>query len=104
MKMQILNKTGFTLSTASVYVEWNHDTGGNPSLRLNRVEFARQAWTGELFSPSGFIPGYFPSIPPGESVIEFYFDQNYGFKDGTERIIVTIGTPGCVNYPVDSRN
>lgn len=104
MYMEILNKTGLTLMTASVYVEWNHDTGGAPSLRLNRVVFADQAWTGELFTPSTFVPAYYPSIPPGRSVIELYFDQNYNFQDATERIIINIGTPGCVNYPVDSRN
>lgn len=104
MSMEILNNTGYTLSTASIYVEWNHDTGGSPSLRLNQVELAGQVWSGEIFAPSAFITAYYPSIPPGESYIEFSFDQNYGFQDGTERIIVTIGTPGCINYPVDSRN
>lgn len=102
--MDILNSTGHTLITAQVYIEWNHDTGGNPSLRLNRVELAQQTWTGEIFSPSAFVTAYYPNIPQGESTIEFIFDQNYTYQDGTERIIVTIGTPGCVNYPVDSRN
>jgi hypothetical protein len=104
MRMDIFNNTGHTLNTALVYLEWNHDTGGNPSLRLNRVEFAGQTWVGEIFAPSGFVTAFYPNIPQGESTIEFFFDQNYGFKDGTERIIITIGTPGCVNYPVDSRN
>lgn len=104
MSMEIFNNTGHTLSTASVYVEWNHDTGGTPSLRLNRVILADQAWTGDLFTPSTFIPAYYPVIPPGGSAIEFHFDQNYNFRDGTERIIITIGNPGCVNYPVDSSN
>ncbi|MBI3168702.1 MAG: pilus assembly protein [Chloroflexi bacterium] len=104
MSMKIFNNTGFTLTTASVYVEWNHDTGGDPSLRLNQVEFANQVWTGDVFAPSAFIDAYYPFIPQGESVIEFQFDKDYGFQDGTERIIITIGTPGCVNYPVDSRN
>jgi hypothetical protein len=104
MSMQIFNNTGHTLTTASVYVEWNHDTGGSPSLRLQQVLLADQAWTGDLFSPSAFISAYYPFIPTGTSVIEFHFDQNYSFQDGTERIIITIGNPGCVNYPVDSRN
>jgi hypothetical protein len=102
--MEIFNNTGFTLSTANVYVEWNHDTGGAPSLRLNQVELDGQVWTGDLFSPSAFIEAYYPFIPQGESVLEFSFDKNYGFRDGTERIIITISTPGCTNYPVDSRN
>ncbi|MBN8581661.1 MAG: pilus assembly protein [Anaerolineae bacterium] len=102
MRMWIFNNTGYNLRVASVYLEWNHDTGGNPSLRLNKAQLAGQTWVGELFTPSGFIPGYFPSLPSGQSYIEFEFDQDYGFKDGTERIIITIGTPGCLNYPVDS--
>lgn len=104
MSMEIYNNTGYTLSTASIYVEWNHDTGGAPSLKLQRIELANQTWTGELFTPSSFISGYYPFLPTGYSKIQFFFDQNYNFKDGTERIIITIGNPGCVNYPVDSRN
>lgn len=104
MSMEIINNTGYTLTTALLYVEWNHDTGGNPSLRLNQVEFANQVWTGELFAPSAFVDAFYPFIPQGESELQFYFDQDYGFRDGTERIILTIGTPGCLNYPVDSRN
>lgn len=104
MYMDIFNNTGLVLTTASVYVEWNHDTGSNPSLRLNQVVFSDQVWSGDLFAPSAFIDAYYPFIPQGESFIEFHFDQEYDFRDGTERIIITIGTPGCVNYPVDSRN
>lgn len=104
MRMDISNNTGYRLTTAQVYVEWNHDTGGNPSLRLNQVKLADQTWTGDLFAPSGFITAFYPAIPTGESTIEFFFDQKYTFQDGTERIIVTIGNPGCTNYPVDSRN
>lgn len=104
MRMWIFNNTGHTLSTASVYVEWNHDTGGNPSLRLREVRLANQSWTGDLFTPSTFIPAYYPRIPQGESYVEFIFDQPYGFQDATERIIITIGNPGCINYPIDSRN
>ena len=104
MSMEIFNNTGFILSTATVYIEWNHDTGGAPSLRLNQVELDGQLWTGELFAPSAFIDAYYPFIPTGESVVEFTFDKDYVFQDGTERIIITISTPGCTNYPVDSRN
>jgi hypothetical protein len=104
MAMAIFNNTGYTLSTASIYVEWNHDTGGAPSLRLNRVILDNQVWDGDIFAPSTFMPAYYPTIPPGESIIEFYFDNNYVFQDETERIIITIGNPGCINYPIDSRN
>lgn len=107
MRMYIINNTGHTLTTAQIYVEWNHDTGhaseADPSLRLTEVRFAGQAWEGDIFAPSAFIPGFYPLIPRGTSWIEFVFNQNYDIGDGTERIIVTIGTPGCINYPVDSR-
>lgn len=106
MRMGVFNNTGHTLTVAQLYVEWNHDTGhrgSDPSLRLSQILFANQAWQGDLHAPSAFIPGYYPTIPPGESTIEFRFHQNYTIEDGTERIIITIGTPGCINYPIDSR-
>lgn len=102
MAMKIFNNTGYNLDTASVYVAWNHDTGGAPSLRLKQVKLANRVWDGDLFTPSTFIPAYYPTIPAGESTIDFIFDQIYNFRDATERIIITIGNPGCVNYPVDS--
>lgn len=107
MEMKIMNNSGYTLSTAQIYVEWNHDTGhegGNdPTLHLKKILFANQAWDGDFHSPSTYIPGYFPLIPPGESTIQFLFNQTYDIIDGTERIIINIGNPGCTNYPVDSR-
>ncbi len=102
MAMKIFNNTGYNLDTASVYVAWNHDTGGAPSLRLKQVKLANRVWDGDLFTTSTFIPAYYPTIPAGESTIDFIFDQIYNFRDATERIIITIGNPGCVNYPVDS--
>lgn len=107
MEMTIDNRTGHTLTAAQVYVEWNHDTGhpsgGDLTLRLQQVLIASQSWNGDIYSPSAYIPAFYPSIPPGESIIQFVFQQAYNLDDGTERIIVTIGTPGCVNYPIDSR-
>lgn len=106
IRMSVFNNTEHTLSVAQIYVEWNHDTGhrgSDPTLRLRQILFANQAWQGDIHAPSAFIPGFYPPIPPGESTIEFRFHQNYNLEDGTERIIITIGTPGCINYPVDSR-
>lgn len=108
MEMSINNQTGYTLTAAQIYLEWNHDTGhGSGSdlgLRLRQIMFAEQVWNGDIQTPSASIPSYYPSIPLGISNIQFIFHQNYDQTDGTERIIVNIGTPGCVNYPVDSRN
>jgi len=106
MQMTIDNRTGHTLNASQIYVEWNHDTGhssGNDaSLHLLEILLASQTWNGNIHSPSAYITAFYPLIPPGESVIEFVFHQNYNLADGTERIIITIGTPGCVNYPIDS--
>jgi TadE-like protein len=108
MEMRVTNNSGYTLATSNIYVEWNHDSGhaggSDPTLQLKKIVFANQPWDVNLNMPSTYISGYFPLIPPGESTIQFFFDQSYDVRDGTERIIITIGTPGCINYPVDSRN
>lgn len=104
MYMDLYNNTEHVLTTASIYVEWNHDTGGDPSLRLGQIRFDEQTWAGSLFAPQAFISAFYPFIPTGPSRIEFFFDKTYAIQDGTERIIINIGNPGCTNYPVDSRN
>jgi len=103
--MTINNQTGHILTAANVYVEWNHDTGhkgGDHSLHLRQIVLDTSLWNGDILAPSAYIPGYFPSLPQGESIIRFRFNQSYDVKDGTERIIVTLSNPGCINYPVDS--
>lgn len=108
MEMKIINNSGYRLSTAQIYVEWNHDRGhelGNDlTLHLKQILMADQAWDGDIHSPSAYIPAYYPFIPIGESSIRLLFNQTYDLTDGTERIIINIGTPGCISYPVDSRN
>jgi len=105
MEMSINNQTGHTLITDRVYVEWNHDKGHNGTdsgLILSGVALDTDVWDGNLRVPSVFIPSYSPNIPQGISVIRFRFHQSYDRRDGTERIIITIANPGCINHPVDS--
>lgn len=108
MAMSVNNRSGYVLTTAQIYLEWNHNQGhgkGNdPGLRLRQIMFAEQVWNGDIQTPSTYIVGYHPTIPIGESTIQFIFHQNYSQLDGTERVIINISTPGCINYPVDSRN
>ena len=106
MELPISNNTNHVLSTTQVYVEWNsdggHSQGGDHSLHLRQVTLGDQAWNGDVLAPSKYLEDFFPNIPTGQSVIRFIFSQAYDTIDGTERIILTIGTPGCVNYPIDS--
>lgn len=105
IEMSIDNKTGHILTAAQVYLEWNHDTGHDGtdrSLRLRQVSLENEVWDGNLRGPSAYIPAYYPFIPLDISIIRFRFHQTYDIGDGTERIIVTISNPGCINYPVDS--
>jgi hypothetical protein len=108
MEMAIFNNTGHVLSTGQIYVEWNHDTGHasteDRSLHLGLISLDNQQWQDDIFAPSKYVEGFYPFIPQGESVIRFIFHQTYNISDGTERIIITLGTPGCTNYPIDSRN
>jgi len=106
MLMNINNQTGHTLKASQIYLEWNHDTGHRAgpdrSLRLRQVVLNSQVWNGDIHAPSAYVPAYYPFIPQGESTIVFIFHQKYEVADGTERIIVNISNPGCINYPVDS--
>ncbi len=106
MEMGIFNNTNHVLSTAQIYVEWNNDSGhqaGNEhSLHLRQITLDNQTWNGDILAPSKYLQDFYPTIPMGESVIRFMFGQKYDLTDGTERIIITLGTPGCVNYPIDS--
>ena len=107
MEMTITNNTNHVLSILRIYVEWNHDTGHvqgtDRTLRLTGVELNDQTWQGEILAPSTFIRDFLPTIPVGESMIRFLFHQDYESRDGTERIVISLGTPGCENYPIDSR-
>jgi len=108
MELAINNNTNHVLFTAQIYVEWNHDTGHqlgtDHTLRLGQITLDSQTWNGDIFAPSKYLQDFYPTIPIGGSVIRFIFHQNYDVADGTERIIITLGTPGCVNYPIDSRH
>jgi len=108
MEMGIFNNTNQVLSTTQVHVEWNNDTGHQEghdhSLHLRQITLDNQTWNGDLFAPSKSLQDFYPTIPLGESVIRFIFSQKYDITDGSERIIITLGTPGCANYPIDSRH
>jgi hypothetical protein len=105
VQMEIYNNTGYAINTADVYIAWNHDKGhegDNPNLRLRMISIANQTWQGDFLTPSQTIKDYHPVIPTGTSLIYFGFDQNYDVIDGTERVTISLLTPGCEGYRIDS--
>jgi hypothetical protein len=105
VQMEIYNNSGYAINTAAVYIAWNHDKGhegDNPNLRLRMISLANQTWQGDTLAPSQTIKDYRPVIPVGTSVIYFGFDQKYDVIDGTERVIISLLTPGCESYLIDS--
>lgn len=105
VQMEIYNNSGHAIQTAEVYIAWNHDKGhegDNPNLRLRMISLANQTWQGDTLAPSQTIKDYHPVIPVGTSVIHFGFDQKYDVINGTERVIISLLTPGCEGYLIDS--
>ena len=105
MELDIYNNTGYPIAVSQVYIEWNHDKGhqGNiQTLSLTSISLSGQNWRGNILAPSQYIRDYRPYIPLGASTIRFGFDQSYDVQDGTERIIISLLTPGCEGYLIDS--
>ena len=105
MELDIYNNTGYPIAVSQVYIEWNHDKGhqGNTqTLSLTSISLSGQNWQGNILAPSQYIRDYRPYIPLGASTIRFGFDQSYDVQDGTERIIISLLTPGCEGYLIDS--
>lgn len=103
--MQISNNTGHPLSVSEVYIAWNHNdghAGEDTTLRLRTITINNQSWDGDILAPSQYIRGYQPVIPIGSSIIYFGFNQNYDNLNGTERVMISLLTPGCEGYLIDS--
>ncbi len=106
MSMTINNPTGVDLVVASVSVFWNHDKGhltGDKTLKLQDATLGSSFWSGNLFAPSLTISPFGLTVPQGSSTITFTMHQSYQRTDGTERIIIYLGTNGCPT-PIDSSN
>lgn len=107
MSMSISNPTGVSLYVSSVSVFWNHDKGhqigADKTLRLQDAALGGSFWNGNLYAPSLTITPYGLFIPQGSSTITFRFHQTYDKTDGSERILIILGTNGCTT-PIDSSN
>jgi hypothetical protein len=105
IQMEIRNNTGYPINVSEVYIAWNHDKGhqgDNQSLHLRTIALNNQIWDGDILAPSQYIRGYQPVIPIDTSIIYFGFDQNYDNLNGTERVVISLLTPGCEGYLIDS--
>jgi hypothetical protein len=108
MSMSITNPTGVDLIVQSVSVFWNslkgHQTGSDKTLRLLDVTLGSNTFaTPNISAPSLTITPFGVIIPQGTSTITFRMHQTYDKTDGTERILIYLGTNGCT-YPIDSSN
>ena len=103
MRMAITNNSGYVLETSQIFVAWNTagaDRNGELRLKLISGNLGGTFWSnpaGEPNSPKVFVPGTIsmPTIPKGSSSIVFTFNYPYLFRNGTETIVITIGTNGC---------
>jgi hypothetical protein len=104
--MTITNPYAFTIVMNDITVTWNDDKGhlsGNKKLRLQRADVgALMIWTGDIGNQSSYTIPTTATLPPGTTTVSFYFDQTYDNPDGTERIYITLSTPGCQGNPIDS--
>jgi hypothetical protein len=105
IQMEIYNNTGYPIQASEVYIAWNQNKGhqgDDQSLHLRKISLNNQVWDGDVLAPSQYIPDYHPTIPMGTSIIYFGFNQNYDNLDGTERVTISLVTPGCEGYLIDS--
>jgi hypothetical protein len=105
IQMEISNNTGHPLTVSEVYIAWNYNNGHageDATLRLRTIMINNQSWDGDILAPSQYIRGYQPVIPIGSSIIYFGFNQSYDNLNGTERVVISLLTPGCEGYLIDS--
>jgi hypothetical protein len=108
MSLSIKNQTGIPLAVQEVFVVWDHDRGhqeGNDkSLSLQQASLnGTPFWTGNHQGPSITIVPSNVFIPSGDSTIRFTFHQTYDRSDTSEELFISLGTNGCQNYPIHSR-
>jgi len=109
MSMTISNTTGFVLDTSQIFVAWNTKGGPLGVLKLISASLSGSFWSnpvGESTSPKVFVPSSsfsMPTIPMGDSTIVFTFNDNYQTIDGTETIVITIGTNGCNGFTLTGK-
>jgi hypothetical protein len=58
-------------------------------------------WTGNTNS-SPYTIATTATIPPGTTTISFTFDKSYDNPETTDKIYITLSTPGCQGNPIDS--
>ena len=108
MTMTITNPYVFPLTTGAGTVTWNddkgHQTSGDKTLDLLSITIgSTNIWTGSTANVSTQTFTNPATIPANSTVtITFTFHQSYDNFDGTEKIYITLTTPGCESNPIQS--
>jgi len=106
LTMTITNSTGYTLNLEDVTVVWNHDkghsSGTDKTLRLQQASLGGAIfWTGNVYA-SIYTIDTTQTLPTGTSTITFTFHQAYDNFDGSQQILINLGTNGCSGFPINS--
>jgi hypothetical protein len=101
------NPYAFTLTIKDLTVTWNSDKGhsvGNKTLDLLKITVgATTIWTGPTINQYTLTVLTNAKLPPGNTVITFYFSQTYDNRDGTENVLINWLTPGCESNSLNIR-
>lgn len=105
MSITINNPYPFTLVMKDLTVTWNDDKGhsvGDKKLQLQKITVgAATIWKGNTVNQYTLTVQTNATVPPGNTVITFYFSQTYDNLDGTENVLVNWLTPGCESNPIN---
>jgi Flp pilus assembly protein TadG len=109
LTMTITNNLTQFVQIGAVNVVWNHDkghqTGDDKTLRLLSASLGSVFWTENPPGQPGPSYPITPTspifIPPGTSTIVFNFHQTFDRWDDTERVTISLSSPGCDGVILD---
>ncbi len=106
MTITLTNPYVYTITMSDITVTWNDDKGhliGNKQLNLQKATVgAVTIWTGNISKQSTYTIPTTATLPPGPTVITFYFNQSYDVPEITDSVLINVSTPGCVGTPIST--
>ena len=106
MTIDITNPFGSLLQISTIKVTWNHDkghkTGGDKTLKLDKINLGSQVWDDIEFGPDATIiptaPAYINANSSG--TLEFVFHQIFDRWDDTESVELFFTNAGCESVSI----